>query len=363
MPSPLVIRYAFTDIPDLPDRHPSGYIRPADGRGKLVVPIGPQNPEFRLLEWLRKDFILEHDPVNPSHLFFSTFGYDFLQFPEAIRIFLTSENIHPDFNICDYAFGFDRIEFGDRYARMPNFLLYEHFEELVQRKQTSWQAEFSQRNFCNFIYTNRAGHPLRDELFHTLQTYRRVDSAGGHLNNMGKPLGRAYCGDWSGEKVSFQRGYKFSFAFENSSSPGYCTEKIVHALAADSIPIYWGDPTVGRQFNSRRFINCHDFDSVDSMAEHIRRVDQDDALYRSMLNEPYFPSGNPAPELSSDYIRQRFGAILSRPPSDAIRRNRHFWGRRYDERLTEMWRSQRFLHGKGGLAKFVRGLAKLTLRD
>ena len=61
------------------------------------------------------------------------------------------------------------------------------------------------------------------------------------------------------EKIEFLRTCKFVVAFENSSAPGYNTEKLTHAIEADCLPIYWGDPQVGRSYNTRRFINAHDF--------------------------------------------------------------------------------------------------------
>ena len=50
------------------------------------------------------------------------------------------------------------------------------------------------------------------------------------------------------DKQAFLRDYKFTIAFENESHPGYTTEKIVEPMLADSIPIYWGDPLVGTDF-------------------------------------------------------------------------------------------------------------------
>ena len=41
------------------------------------------------------------------------------------------------------------------------------------------------------------------------------------------------------DKFAFQQKHKFSIAFENTSYCGYCTEKIVEAFVAGTIPIYW----------------------------------------------------------------------------------------------------------------------------
>lgn len=44
--------------------------------------------------------------------------------------------------------------------------------------------------------------------------------------------------------------YMFSFAHENASYPGYFTEKILDCFATGTIPIYWGDPEIGKKFNT-----------------------------------------------------------------------------------------------------------------
>ena len=88
--------------------------------------------------------------------------------------------------------------------------------------------------------------------------------------------------------VAFMQDYKFSIAFENSSYPGYTTEKILHAMLANTVPIYWGNPQVAKDFNPNSFINCHDFKDLDSVVDYIKKVDQNDDLYRQYLAEPFF---------------------------------------------------------------------------
>lgn len=42
--------------------------------------------------------------------------------------------------------------------------------------------------------------------------------------------------------------YMFSFAIENTQINGYFTEKITDCFATGTIPIYWGDPSIGDHF-------------------------------------------------------------------------------------------------------------------
>ena len=98
---------------------------------------------------------------------------------------------------------------------------------------------------------------------------------------------------------AFRELFKFGIAFENSSKSGYTTEKILHALGAGTIPIYWGDPRVGEDFNEERFINCHAYGSFTEVVEEVRRLDNDDEAYLAMLQKPWFPGTRP-PEVWED---------------------------------------------------------------
>src|SRR5207249_8371440 len=51
-------------------------------------------------------------------------------------------------------------------------------------------------------------------------------------------------GDMWQRKRAFISQYKFTIAFENSSYPGYHTEKILDPMMVDSLPIYWGNPCI-----------------------------------------------------------------------------------------------------------------------
>ncbi len=294
---------------------------------------GPCNPEG-ILRLLKQHFQVIVDNRTPDYVIYSVFGYQFLDFPDAIRIFFTGENVHPDFNLCDYAFGFDWMQLEDRYCRCPNYVFYEEFRHLCKVKRSTSNfgvCSRQKKRFCNFIYSNANAHPFRARLFERICHYKRVDSAGPYLNNTGFCPGSGLP-FWQStrEKVAFQRECKFSIAVENSSTIGYTTEKLVHALAADTIPIYWGNPEVGREFNTKRFINCHEFDSLDAIVKRIQEIDKDEALYLKILGEPFFVNEEVPKDLKEETIVAQFRHIFS-TGSTAARRDRHVWGKIYEE--------------------------------
>lgn len=187
----------------------------------------------RIIAILEQKYDVVLDSKNPQYLFYSVFGGNHINY-DCVRIFYTGENIVPDFNVCDYAIGFTHLQFKERYLRYPLYLFYEsdYKKALDKHKHISPKTLESKRRFCNFIVSNGGANPLRREAFERLSMYKRVDSAGKFLNNIGGAIK---------DKFAFQSECKFSLCFENSSTSGYLTEKLIQAAGARTIPIYWGD--------------------------------------------------------------------------------------------------------------------------
>lgn len=222
---------------------------------------------------------------NPDFLFYSACGTTHLKFKNCVKIFWTEESVVPDFNECDYGIAFDWITFEDRYIRRPIWLeeqrFYKDFLEIDDEKALN-------RSFCNFIYYNDnqgEGTEFRKKFVKKLAEYKRVDCPGKVLNNMKANLVGRFEGDWRKSKVDFVNNYKFTIAFENACYRGYTTEKIIHPFVARSIPIYWGNPIVEKDFNSEAFINCNGYENdIDAIVDRIIQLDQDDDAYLRMLH-------------------------------------------------------------------------------
>lgn len=187
----------------------------------------------RICAILEQKYRVILDSKNPQFVFYSVFGGEHIKY-DCVRIFYTGENIVPDFNFCDYAIGFCHLDFGERYLRYPLYLFYESDYERALNKHRGISSEILRKKsrFCNFIVSNGSANPLRKEAFKAISKYKRVDSAGRLLNNIGGAVQ---------DKFAFQSECKFSICFENSSTEGYITEKLIQAAAARTIPIYWGD--------------------------------------------------------------------------------------------------------------------------
>jgi GR25 family glycosyltransferase involved in LPS biosynthesis len=126
------------------------------------------------------------------------------------------------------------------------------------------KAEWERKQkFCAFVVSNPM-NPVRNAAFHTIASYKHVDSAGRLYNNVGDGI-FAGAGGGGGElrKLEYLKDYKFVLAYENQRAPGYVTEKILHAKAAGAVPIYWGARDVVGDFDERGFINANDLEGRD----------------------------------------------------------------------------------------------------
>lgn len=279
---------------------------------------------------LKKHFEVEISD-DPDFVFCSTFGRKHLKY-RCAKIFYTGENLIPDFNLVDYGMGFQDIDFYDRYLRLPHYVLYPGDTELALSKHKLTDAEYlSHKKFCNYVISNALSDPARDEMINVLNSYKTVDSGGRYHNNVGGPVV---------DKLAFQRDYKFTMTFENTGSRGYTTEKIMQAFASATIPVYWGNPDIAEEFNPKAFVNCHDFDSFEDVLEEIKRIDNDDAAFLSMVKEPILADDSSAARfLSKDYLADYLYKICSQDPKDAIRRNTVYQGAYYEDeaRAHERW--------------------------
>lgn len=218
---------------------------------------------------------------------------------KAIRIFLTGENVRPNFNEADFALTHDYIE-NPRHIRLPEL---RHWLTGWETKPRNWEVlSKNKTRFCNFMYSNSIAQE-RITFFRELSKYRRVDSAGKVLNNME--------GGYIENKSDFLNNYKFTIAFENSSFPGYSTEKLIHPLMVGSIPIYWGDTEIEKDINPDCFINVHNYRSFDEVIDRIKEIDADSDLWRKYVTSPILKDNTMPEHFKEEQYIQYFDRIFT----------------------------------------------------
>lgn len=281
-------------------------------------------PEFNPYDhWLYKVLLKRYNVIFsdcPDYLFFSCFGNSYLMY-ECIRIFISNEAVYPNLNLYDYSITYADFTITDRL--LPN---KDAFEELKYKRlaETAEEATIllkQKKYFCNFVYSNGNGDNYRRELFEELSRYKVVMSGGNYLNNIGRKVDNL---------CEFQSKFKFSIACENSFYRGYTTEKIINALNAKTIPIYWGNPDVCKIINPKAIINCHDYPNMDSVIKEIQYLDNDDEAYIQKIQEPILLKE----DIIDEYLieREKFiYHIIDQPYPEAFRRNCGLRGQWYND--------------------------------
>lgn len=235
------------------------------------------------------------DVLIASEWIYYKFSYarDFRRlYPRSgIKVAYMGEALEGDMNLFDYVIGFsNRYSDDPRFIRLPSPAdMFKGFLSARENTLCSAEAEAllaSKSGFCNFLYSNGRAHPRRDELFHLLSTYKRVDSLGRHLCNMPQE-GTGYGNGHSKDCVGIKSPYKFSIAAENAVFRGYTTEKVLTSLEAHTVPVYWGNPDVAEDVNPEAIIDASSFESDEALLDAVRRVDTDDALWAEMVSRPW----------------------------------------------------------------------------
>ncbi len=257
----------------------------------------------------RYTITLHQNPNKPSDLVFSNplgSARKILSYQNTKRVFYTGENEVPNFNLFDYAIGFDELDFRDRYLRMPLYYAHLHYEaELVNDTTSPYKLQpdslyalkkpshhFKEnhpnlcalinneidplkRGFASFVASN-PNTPKRNAFYDALNSIEPVTGGGSVRNTLGYKVEN---------KNEFLSQYKFNLCFENSQGYGYVTEKILDAYFSHTIPIYWGSPSVAKDFNPKSFVNVCDFKDFDEAIDYVRYLHTHPNAYLDMLYE------------------------------------------------------------------------------
>lgn len=255
-------------------------------KGDSIKKISPKLYIFLKKIYSKLDILFFRDKINiPKGNF--------------VKIFYGAEHVKPDMNKCDWAFSseFDEEFKHPRHMRLPcyvmvDFALGKKAIPPVNKNINIKKIKKEKTEFCNFIYSQDI--IFRNNFFKELSKYKKIDSPGRCMNNM-LPIGSHRdakksrgSNNWVEEKLKFLNKYKFTIGFENASVSGWTTEKLTHPMLVNSIPIYFGHKDVSREFNTKSFINYHDFNNLKNFVDFIIKVDNDDKLYEQILKEPFY---------------------------------------------------------------------------
>jgi hypothetical protein len=135
-----------------------------------------------------------------------------------------------------------------------------------------------------------------------LMCHLDVHSYGRCLNNRAllADAGRA-------TKLELLASYKFNLAFENAVAPDYVTEKFFDPLEAGCVPVYLGAPNIEAFAPADHcYLTTADFESPRALAEHLLRLNEDDAAYAEYLEWKKQPFRNSFLRLLDEVREDRF---------------------------------------------------------
>jgi hypothetical protein len=269
-----------------------------------------------LYRFLNKHFeIVISEP--PDLIIYSCYSTEFLKY-SCPRIFYTAENIRPDFRFCDFAVSFDYNN-NKNHFRLPLYSVYFTNQNLTKSRDAEALLH-KKTGFCSFVVSNAKESEERINFFHELSKYKEIASGGKYANNVGGPVAN---------KRDFISKYLFNIAFENSSYPGYTTEKIAEPWVEGCIPIYWGDPEITKDINPDCFINVHDFDCFDAAIAYIKEVDASPELQTKYLSAPFFRNNEVPEYLKDEVIAKKLKHFIDSGLSGLPKKAAKFWHKPY----------------------------------
>ncbi len=289
---------------------------------------------------LRRRYNVVLDSTDPDFLICSPLGqpYEYMRY-DCPRIMYTGEYLSADFTALDYFIGYDDISFGDRAMRFPLFLFNDDAVALPEKGMTRDEARKCLKEktyFCNYIFGHDTALGIREKILEQLQAYKRVECAGTHRNNM--PGGQTFN---MITKIPFMEKCKFSIAAESVNYPGFTSEKIGHAFQTHTIPIYFGDPDIYKDFNEDAFVDYNRYPSVESLVERVIEIDRDDDLYVEMLCQHRYNVTNYEMQMFRK-LENFLYHIFDQDKEEAYRRPRYYrsyWHETYLKEYNESLRS------------------------
>ena len=149
-----------------------------------------------------------------------------------------------------------------------------HHETTVNNIDAKIDLSKKNRTIAWFV-SNCQTDSKRELLVNNLMLHIRVDIYG-PCSNLSCPRERkADCG------MMLSRYYRFYLSFENSLCPDYVTEKLYRAMIYDTVPVVFGGSNYSSFLPIGSFVNAMDFGSPLELANHLKKMMEDDDLYLS----------------------------------------------------------------------------------
>ena len=238
---------------------------------------------------LQKHFDITETSSNPDVVIHSAFG-GMKETPKykCKKILFLGENYRPNNYDTNYSISFDPHSATN--YRLPLWQFYLILRPALKDKLFNRVNHDSFDRGGSFVVSNPSNF-FRNGFYDSFQntSWIRWFSYGRHKPNSFELIKESQGKYWRDAKYEFFKKYKhkWAIAFENNSYPYYCTEKLMDAFLAGSMPLYWGDPKVNEDWNKEAFINVGKI-GQDATYKLMQSMEKDAKIFNDIYNQPIF---------------------------------------------------------------------------
>ena len=183
---------------------------------------------------------------------------------------------------------YDVVLWGERnhknVVNVPLFVPYIYSNNFVNTLLGSKTVTNVPVNDVCVIVSNPHGL-VRNQFLNALEQNFKVIYAGNYKNNIGGSIPYAYN---TPDFLQFISQFKFIVSMENSRNDTYITEKNVHGLLANTIPVYWGSNRVCDYFNRDRFLYLEDETRISDTIHSMKEIVANPNKWLEMVNSHNF---------------------------------------------------------------------------
>lgn len=252
-------------------------------------------------------------------------------YPVSVKKIFISGEARPDYighisKENHYALGYEHIV-NPKYLRFPTYVLDAyvlHNEGGMFQDNFSWIISprnidnifNNKKHFCSIV--QNSFNEDRKILCDLIEKKYWIKACGNFKNTVppGQELNmmkyhnytnKEYIGKIDGltykDKVNFFSDCYFNIAFQYTNTDYLTQEKIIHAYAANTIPIFWGNKYIEEEgFNPDSFINCHRFSNFEDIFVYIDSIYHDKNKLKNMYKEPIFINNKLPEYFDTEYL-------------------------------------------------------------
>lgn len=183
---------------------------------------------------------------------------------------------------------YDVVLWGERnyknVVNVPLFVPYIYCNKFIDKLTQVKQVTTIPNNDVCVIISNPRGE-IRNSFLNELEQNFKVTFAGSYKNNTGGNIPYTYN---TPEFLQFVSQFKFIISMENSRNDTYITEKIIHGLLTNIVPVYWGSTRVFDYFNKERILCLENQNNILNTIARMKELMQNPNKWLEMVNKPNF---------------------------------------------------------------------------